>query len=77
MIKIKYYYKPGTENNCCSNNKEKSEIFFFKFKFQVLRLDKVFFKNQGIPYVNNSWWKCLLNVAAAEEKWLIIGTKNT
>lgn len=34
----------------------------------MLRLDKVFFKNQGIPYVSKSWWKCLLNVAAAKEK---------
>lgn len=51
--KKKYYYKPGSENNCCSNNKEVQE-FFFKFKFQVLRLDKVFFKNRGIPYVSNS-----------------------
>lgn len=51
--KKKYYYKPGSENNCCSNNKEVQE-FFFKFKFQVLCLDKVFFKNRGIPYVSNS-----------------------
>lgn len=66
--KEKYYYKPGTENTCCSNNKEKSKKLFFKFKFQVLCLDKVFFKNQRIPHVSNSWWKCLLNVAAAKKK---------
>lgn len=33
---------------------KKSKNFFLKFKFQVLCLDKVFFKNRGIPYVSNS-----------------------